>query len=641
MKALVWKELRELAWPVGVAIGGSVALVTVYAGAQWRDPDTPLAWLIWFLATPVLAVLAGCYAIARERARRTVEWGSCFPVSRAQVWVAKFTVSLLALALVYLVTACLAAWADTAMFVEEMAPSTDANVTYISLHMAAVLLLFSLAFVLSGVRRDPLDALLVTVLAALVICIGWLFATADILPHFFGPQLGMLWATFPPSTGLVLGLLLAVVFLAASAYGIIATPPLSFGRRVRRTVALGSVLVVLLLPSFLIGVRYFGEPSVENIPGFQYGEVSDDGRWIAFLDNRTVNCAPANRLWVVRPDGTGLRCLARGPVGNFRWMPDNESLFVRWGSKAADVHFLPRPSECLYWPWIVHVSGQKRRLPIPPGVEDWSLAISPKGTYWNYGAGFMRLKPTVELVPASALADFRGWAEDESAFYSSVSIGGQSTLWKSELPSGKLLGPVAENPPGADLLMLSPRAEWIAWEHREEVREQGHLLQKTVKTTLERLDGSARLQFDGGPFWMGWSWSPDLRHFWLRRDDRVLVADLVEGRIVRELADDAWTGENVRYRLWWSPDASRVAFHTAWPSWEPPTAHTWVAKADGTDLRQVASADRETLNFGGGWTVDNRLVLQPDSKRLILLDPDTGEQTEILTIPNARSEMYP
>ena len=657
MRAMIWKEVRELVMPslIVIAIFIAIALLA-FGGAKWTEDEnfTKFVLVIWFaIGVPVVALFAGCYTLAREREPRTLEWLSGFPISRARIWAVKLIVTLVVVFILYWVTFAIAVLAEASTNTDfetmEFLSNKELGLAFVWIHMALAFFLFGLGFALSGMRRTPFEALWVGIFACVMLGLGYVFLTADVLPRFWGPQLGILYNRPSLSTITILALVLGSVCILASAYSVIWSPPLSFGKRHWSTIAAGTILTIVAFPCFVAGIRYLGEPTKTDISWLSFTEISPDGHWIAFVDADPFEMEPigqSRRLWIMRSDGKGLRCLSRGPVYAFSWSPNSRALSVMWGNWEAEFHFLPRPY--LVWYWIVDVSGKKpTRLPVaPPDQYAW---IGFYGDYARVGTRFTRLGPQPRIIEAELPkeANVEGWSANDQGVYFSRAKSNRFILWQLQLPSGKLTGPIAQSPPGADWSSLSPDNKWIAWVFKPMTKRKGWESAGAGKTILARLDGSARLEFQAGP--LRNPWSPDSRYLWLVKEGNILILDLKQRQVVREAQVSDKAKPSAATKLHWSIDGSRVAFLTydyQHPKKYPPPAdyprefhfYLWVADADGNHLRGVTQGtERSVVDWVlSGWTSENKLLAQVDKQRLVSFDPDSGEQKTIFEVPQRR-----
>ena len=633
MKALLWKEARELAWPFGMFLALFAALAVVAAVWPGKKDDTVglfvVPWMVWWVLSPFLAALWGAHPLARERSHGTLEWFGALPVSRARVWAVKLVVSLVALAILCAAMFALCWLVGTMASHKFDADDLEAD----EATLAAGVLFFCVGLAIGGTRRHTFESVLVTILAFLLLAGGWIFLAGDFLPRFWGPQLGIIYSVPQITTLWWLALVLAVAFLTASARGWISIPLLAFGRRYWRTAGWAAGLVVVGLAGLIVGVRYFGVPQPRQLSNLQSAQTSPDGNWIAFTDVRQGGDSPQRdaSLWIMRADGTGVRCLARGPVQRFLWEPDSRRILLVWGDPGLYAPLLPA---AMLWAWDVQVAdGRLRFLMDAPG--HWNqLSVSPRGQYawWNHHV--LRLGPHPGLLPPETAGSFTfwTWAPDDSGFFFN-SAGGMGFL---ALPSGKVssLGPV---PPGTNYLSVSPDGQWLAYEIKapdQRGRDQG----TTVLTRRGQLGG---LCFPSIP-WRGQPWSPDGRYLWLDDwlGDPLVIVDMTGPRVLREIPAP-WGGAHAApwYVLGWSPDGQRVAFMTGGDVKTLPVVHevVWTARADGSGLRQLAQATSvyaaNEMSFQPSWTRDGKIIVRLNPTTLAALDPDTGQEKDLLVVP--------
>ncbi len=651
MKALIYKEFRELLAPalVVVLVASVLLLVEYLWGPLVDDQERVLAGVFFMLGAPLLGLVAGSHTLAHERGRRSEAFQGSFPVSRGAIWAAKLCTGLLMLALVYLLlyTAAFATEPEGARAFSR--PLPELGTSRLLLHAATTFLVFCLGFCLSGTRRNPFEAAGVGLLAALLLFLFWMFLAADVLPRFFGPQLGIFYNTPSFSTPAILATILGLGLLVASGYGYIASLPLAYSKRLWRTTIAGAILCLAIIPAFFVGVRCLGEPGPEDVGWGACAEVSPDGEWVMFYDHRAFyrSYRPPRRLWRMRPDGSELKCLARQPVEFAVWLPDSKRVFVSWGDRDADFHFLPRTY--LQWDWLIDVAdGKTTSLPALEYVEDETPQFSPQGTYMSYGASLVRLRPQPVLLEMQLpqKATVVGWEEDESGIYFSYSKNDRLTLARTELPSGSPLGRVvAQGPEEAESVELSPHARWVVW---------GTRLTRPANAvaTLENLGSGARLEVAGWP--AGRAWSPDEQYVWMQTNGRrIAVVDLAHLRVIREFGTSDFSGEETLPWRHWSLDGKRVTLTThkvvrdntkyrrdEITEWGP--IHVWVTNANGSGLRRIAETAMTNFTdfYIGGWTADGQIIVTVEKRKIISIDPDTGVQTDILTssVPPENSE---
>jgi ABC-type transport system involved in multi-copper enzyme maturation permease subunit len=370
MKALIWKEMRETLRPFAAVFVVMAALALVPFGlAQHLGANASLIAGTVGLASlaPLYLVWVGANALARERAAGTLEVLGALPVTRARVWMVKVGVALVQVLVIGLVTAAIATSLTQNWY------AANHFVAYALSNVAAAcvvgLFLFSLGLITSGVRQTPFDALLFTALLLLGTVVAGLFLSTDLLPRLCGPQLGIIYPGIPGWTFGVLALTLSIVFLSASAAGWIRTAPLAYEARQWRTVRWALALLVVAVPGFFLGVRYLGQPRRADIAMLTATTLSPDGQWIAFDDCPGLREIDNCRLWLMRTDGTGLRCLSRRPAEHgFVWSADSRRLYFTWGNPNVTFTFLGTKEEWaqgLEWQWQAEVpSGRLRRVEV-------------------------------------------------------------------------------------------------------------------------------------------------------------------------------------------------------------------------------------------------------------------------------------
>jgi Tol biopolymer transport system component len=666
MKALIWKEWRALGTRAILALIMTTVLVTTLAVRHAGDEDLRAGLIIGVcaIALPLLSAGLGCFMLARERARGELCFSSSWPASKGQAWAAKLVAGLAVLVVGYAVTAGLALACGGEVLTNRVLGSPLWWVPVVVLHAAACFMLFGVGFALSGIRTGPFDALLSSLLALMLVSVGLGFFLGDWVPRRWGPQLGICVfeeGTFPGALGSVGAVILGGICIVASAFGAVSGPPLAFGRKHWRTVILGLALGVIALPLMLIGVRVLGEPRPEEMRLLAWASSSRDGKWIALADvGRRQRIERADyylegprRLWVMRSDGSGLRCAARWPMQWAEWSPDSRWLVVKWGRGAT----AGPQADAGNWLWIW--DAQRSALHKMPWRwrEGYSTGgvwlASPRGKYLLNGLDFVRLGAEPRLVPAelpqsaqmsSALV---GWSEDETSFYFSQSSRktGRIELWSADLPSGGNLRRVAQGPEGrTGSVRTSPDGKWVAWVLRQDERRPGeqHSVDDTV---LENLEDGRQIHLEGLRPW-GAPWSPDMRCFWVTDQESVTVVGLPEGRVLRTLTGQRLQG--TPQSLAWSPDGKRrlvqaVVRHQDARGYTGGSDNAlWVANADGSGLKRVAQWSEEarpmlahTARSPAGWAGDGKVLMLEQERRLVAIDPDSGDREVILEAPVA------
>lgn len=660
MRALIWKELRELVRPVAVAAGAFVLLSLL--ARRTGEMDRPIWYLsVWLVGMPVAAMLLGANAVAKERSHRTLEWQSLWPVARGAWWLAKLAASLSVLAVGYVVTGCVLLFAHTLPY----ADSRPLLVTLLTLAVGLGTLLFALGFLYSTLRRSPFEAFGMALLTALLAGVVWFVAMTDLIPGWFGPRLGLSLDSLRPGATTALAAALALACLAGAAWGAFPVPALAFARRLWQGSVAAVLLGLLALPMATLGLLYLSPPERPDFGRVLDVRLSPDGRRVAFTDdNGYLGRGGAPRLWVMDAGGTNLRCAARGRVLQYRWLPDIRRLLVQWGQRANYDRYLANRGD--RWWWLVRADGREmRRLPLGDAT---AVLPSPKGTYL---AGGDRLVETdtgrvVTTLPLPVTdtgqhgvgdqgfqARFKGWAwaDDESALYhpfpapSSSDYSPQERwgLTRIALPSGELTRRAFTALTAGAIDRPVQPGGWVLETLRvATVPGDARLGLTAVSTTASTLDGTCRFTFPGLDTFER-PVSPDGRYLWLHdRRSRVVVAGLGTGQIARHLGGPEMLASISSHGPYWSPDGQWLAFHGR-PRGEPPQPHakpddiydTYVTSPDGSQpLRHFRTGgtldpNRETAVVG--WTADGALLLASDTQRLVRLDRD-GQTTDVLRL---------
>ncbi len=132
---------------------------------------------------------------------------------------------------------------------------------------------------------------------------------------------------------------------------------------------------------------------------------SPDGEWIAV--SMTADLGP-NRLWLIRPDGTGRRSLLSEPMplGTIAWLPDGEGLIVDGvapGRRASEIHRIDARSGALRT-LVRTLAGERIREPrLSPDGRSIAYVreryVLPENTGGNLPGDFSGVAPgDVEVV---------------------------------------------------------------------------------------------------------------------------------------------------------------------------------------------------------------------------------------------------
>lgn len=646
MKALIVRELRALKLPALILAAPMallwIALMRTVLSAHVDEALTGerlfLLLVGWGVLLPMAAMGLGARLIARERAQREVEFSASWPVSRAQVWAAKLAVGLAGLAVLIAM-----AWLFVAAATPLVTSVEDAGALTLGgplgphalVFTAVVVALFGLGLLMSTIRPSPFDALGSGLLAALVLLIGVGIVSTEIIAQRWGPQTGLWPMDVTGSAGayLAFAIMLLVACAVASFLGCTRTLPLQFARRTWLTLGAGVALTLVMIALLPIGLWRFGAPTAADIRAITWAQTSPDGEWVWFADGVGTSPIPArSRLWIVRTDGTGLRCIARSPVQGWgtwdaqRWLP------IIWGPRPEQT---PDP-DVREWVWVWDMERMAARsVPTLPGSRGRAgLRVSPDGRYLHADALFA-LGDDIHLTEAQppARADFAGWGDGRAYFED------DRALWALALPGGGLTR-IADAPgAGRWSARVSPDGRWIAW-----LESKGNEWPELVLTDMR---GEVRGRFSDLRLAEGQPWSPDGRFLWMYDSLRFLVISLGEEAATSEVpVPEGWAafGDEIR----WSLDGRRCALAYGTNMGRGMRAGWFVADADGSGLRKFGGPPGDEPLWSwvvAGWTADEWVVVAEGRRRVVAIDPDTGEREVIVesrwTPPAPTEEVEP
>ncbi len=200
MKALIWKEFRELLPAFVVLLASAIILGIVDAAYNWNEQrfvgiSLGFCWVMSLTA----ALLGGANTFARESGAN-LSFLSSWPVSRTRVWAVKVGVTVITL--VVLITLSFAicmglisrAGYDPVEALESCVP------TPIIISVALAVGLFAFTLMVSTVTRSAMAAVALGTGAAGVCALGYYYAVSGYLVQRWGPWLGYYWPDLQFST---------------------------------------------------------------------------------------------------------------------------------------------------------------------------------------------------------------------------------------------------------------------------------------------------------------------------------------------------------------------------------------------------------------------------------------------------------
>jgi len=649
MKALIWRETRALRNPGLIGLGLVLIWVVLVAWPIWNGNTSGRAWAVghgllgrWVLLMPLVGLLLGCFMIAQERGRGEVQFSRSWPASAGAVWAAKLIVGLsLLLAFVVLSGGALFLIVKSAADGVPGYPPSGAYAVRMLLPMAArvvaaALALFGIGLLMSTIRPSPFDAVGSTFIAALLLLVALGLLFLDFVPQRWGPETGFWPLSLPGSTGgfITLGSLICLACIVASYIGFTRTRPLQFGQRLWLGLGIGVALVIAAVVLTPVGLAVFGEPMAEDVVAIEWAGTDPEGAWVMMEDvtpeplhdaegDHDIRPDERHRLWIMRADGTDLRCIARWPVRvtadweHPRWLP------FTWGPEWDEQEVLRHRG----WVWAWDMQRMEaRKLPHP--THDSSgylpLSVSPDGRYL-VGDVIIRLDDlsAEPIATPKGEARFAGWGDGRAYF--DLARETREALWAVKLPSGGLER-IAEAPDtGQWGASVSPDEMWTAWSEYD--GENSTLVLQEMATGREE-------RFAGlNSIWHGWS--PDGRYLWTHEPGTGLsVLEMGETihRVRVDLPDDVrWPGGGMR----WSPDGERVAVQLQ----EEADGNlrrraVVVVDADGANVREVARTGRIAADMWrlSGWLSRGLVLMLEDHQSLVAIDAETGERAVVFGI---------
>jgi ABC-type transport system involved in multi-copper enzyme maturation permease subunit len=349
MRALVWKELRELRWAAVALVGCAVVIAAgnaLYDRLYVLNNNMPEFGLkIWEVISVALALLAGSATFAREGRERAV-FLTAWPQSRTRVWLVKVLVSFVVTAAVAVIGTLVCLAATRLAFVGyDVQHDFSREFGWLILYG---LLLFLFGLMWSGLIRSVLGAATLGFVTFAALGYGLLLFYMLYLPNNWGPFV----ANVPQRSWQVSSLPLLIP-LFVGWWGFTRYPLLEGKRRV--LVALGLFVgLVLLGNATLIAQMAVGYRPVLNRSVAETGLVGG-GRYRYYL--MAAHGKDPGGLWVEPAGGGKTKLVARGKV--YRYDANREGLDFS--------HTAMSPGGGRYTNWTVQFPSLRlKRLPDAP-----------------------------------------------------------------------------------------------------------------------------------------------------------------------------------------------------------------------------------------------------------------------------------
>jgi len=623
MRALIWKEVRELAPGFWLLLGSSWALGVVDVAYNWReDRAAGLSLGFCWLMSMVAALLAGANSFARESRQQTTFLGS-WPTSRGRIWLAKVLVPAAMWAL--LVALAFGACAGLlAMRGHDPTGALAEMTAFLAdewwLTAAVWALLFGAGVLVSVALPSPMGAALV----AVVTCVGaawgyvWLY---DVVPGWFGPHLGLVL----PDIGEVSHLPPALVFLAVCTIvsAVVARRGVFRAWPRRALLGLGGLALALAVTLWLglagawVALRPDPPTAASTVM------VEGSGRFII------ISSDSDSSIWAVGVEGGRLQPIARGPsLPLLSLIPRTPRVHLAWEGPGGEQS------------WVADLAGGGLwRLPEGGG------SVSPAGSYCvTGGRSALTLHPigpaphdAVRLAVGEKTKQIVGWSPDEETVYVSVEVGAsgvedhEQRLLAVRPFDGGETRTIATLDPSVNFDSISPDGQWVDMYTRESWQSPD----PPPEHTLVHLHSGETVPLgELRPWWRGWT--TDGRYLWCSSPYReewtemyVAVFDLERREVARTITV-AETRGVVPYHGSISPYSAQVLIFAGRRSVEgEPRREWWLANPDGSHLRPALIPPTARI---AGRTHDGDVVVWEDG-RIDRLDPDTGERRTIMELP--------
>lgn len=622
MKALVWKEIRELAPGFWLLLGTCWAVGVVDVVYNWReDRGAGMSLLVCALVSLVAALLAGANSYARESREQIVFLGK-WPISRWRIWLAKALVP----AVMWAALVALAASGCVGMLAlrgHTMSPLEAFNIGKDGWIFPAMwALLYGIGLLTTVAVPSAMGATVVTVIGVGGTVWAYLWAW-DFVPVYFGPRLGLLLPESDEASHLIPALVVAAICLIVSA--VVATRALYRAPRRRMVAAAGGLLGTMALALLVAAGVWVAVQG--RFPRQFSGSIDGTGHYLLLVEDSGVGGYDEGSLWALDLVTGGLRRIALGGGNLIDWAADAPVVAMHW----------PAPSEYRDYAWLADLStGELWRTE----AEGWSVALSPDGKWLASRGDEWRVFPAREGEPIPldvpqldrGWSSFVTWRQDGRALYMHgsehrgegvvVDQTGPTLLLEVDPFAGTPARVIARVPPPWDLRGIPLGTHFAGfWQARETEDAVGLLVDLRTGRQIEVQGSVSGMDVTAGGEYV---WSRE----WTGHENRLLVLDTETGETVRVIEP-----EDVGGRRLLNPNASRHGPHVLVYAAYKSERDWWLADPDGSDLRRLPIERGEEVL---GWSAQGEIILLR-GRIVEALDPETGQRRLIRELPGTEA----
>jgi len=627
MKALIWKEIRELAPGFWLLLLASWTVGVVDVAYNWNeDRGVGLSLVVCLVISLVAALLAGANSYARESREQIVFLGS-WPVSRGRIWLAKtITPAVMWALLVALGTGgCLGLLAMRGHYPNVSSAFDIGNDGWI-MPMAWVLL-YAMGLLASVALPSAMGATMVAVIALGAVVWGYLWAW-DFVPAYGGPRLGLALPDIEGTSHLPPALVVAAICLIVSA--VVATRALyrATWRRITRAAAglavgIGLALLAVLAAWLVANSRF---PDAVNM------SLDGTGRYVML--NSHGGSGGAQGLWSLELDSGKLRQISRAGGTITDSAADAPRVAIDWEV----------PGRYRDYVWVADLTtGELWRTE----AEGRSVALSPDGKWLATIDDGLTVYPVATprgvrlegerpisraIFPRPPLA----WAPDGESIYvvTSRELDEPSRLLEVDAFSGSQSREVAQVERGWIGWGAPTHGRWatfiLSQNAPQAPNEMGLLDMETGRITLL---GEWSINYRG--------WAADGKHAWAKREvgDReyeLALRDLATGEPVRVLTSEDFGGSMVLSGTA-SPHSADTLFLVFTPgssSLQPAREWWWLPDTRAPAPKRLEITDEDRV---GGWAASGEIILLR-GRTVEALDPETGQHRVIRELPGREPE---